>query len=201
MATTFKLASYDYEDLRELSEKELRREYSRLRDVAHKRLVRLSQDPEFSKNETTIHYKNKFIGLKDIKKGQRSRLSKKLSELHKFLNLETSTVGGARKVSQRIIAGLQERGYKNIKTNDDLLKFGRYMDFNRALKDGGKYDSYRVQEMLGATDKAGISPKQVENDFDAWMKGYKNIKKAVPKIKGDARKGSTEWAELLLKLI
>lgn len=200
MATTFKLASYQYEDLRELSEKELRREYSRLRDVAHKRLVRLSQDPEFSKNETYLHYRNAFTGLKQIKKGQKSRLSKKLSELHKFLNLETSTVGGARSVSKKIIAGLQKRGYTAIKTDADLRRFGRYMDFNRALKKGGKYDSEKVVEMMDETEKAGISASQVEKDFNAWMQGYDKIADQVPKIKGE-RKGSKKWLKMLLEFI
>jgi hypothetical protein len=149
---------------------------------------------------TTLRYRNAFPKLATIRKGQISKLSKKLSDLKTFLSLETSTVSGARATSKRIIAGLQARGYTQIKTEKDLRLFGRYMDFNRALKKGGKYDSEKVIEMMDATDKAGISAKQVEEDFSFWMKNYDGISDVVPEIKG-AKKGSKLWVRILKEFL
>lgn len=199
MATTFKLSSYNYEALKQMDVNTLRKEYSRLRDVAHKRLMRLSQS-DFAKSQTYLRYRNAFTGLKQIKKTQVSRLSKKLSDLYTFLNLESSTVSGSRATSRRIIKGLQERGYTYIKTDKDLRNFGNFMDFNRALKKGGKYDSEKVVEMMDATEKAGISAKQVQQDFTFWMNNYDSIKDVAPAIKG-AKKGSKVWIRSLKELL
>ena len=199
MATKFNLPSYNYESLKQMDVNTLRKEYSRLRDVAHKRLMRLSQS-DFAKSQTYLRYRNAFTGLKQIKKTQVSRLSKKLSDLYTFLNLETSTVSGSRATSRRIIKGLQERGYTYIKTDKDLRNFGNFMDFNRALKKGGKYDSQRVVEMMEETDKAGVTPKEVQKDFDFWMDNYKDIDKAKKKISGK-KAGSKSWIKELISIL
>ena len=199
MATKFNLSSYNYETLKQMDVKTLRKEYSRLRDVAHKRLMRLSQS-DFAKSQTYLRYRNAFTGLRQIKPTQVSRLSKKISDLYTFLNLETSTVSGSRATSKRIIKGLQERGYTYIKTDKDLRNFGNFMDFNRALKKGGKYDSQRVVEMMEETDKAGLTAKDVQKDFDFWMENYQNIDKAKKKISGK-KAGSKSWIKELISIL
>lgn len=196
----FNLPNYNYDALRAMNVKDVRREYSRLRSIARKRLERLSQNPEFTKSQTYLRYRNTFTSLKDIKPNQVARLSKKLSEVYQFLGMETSTVTGMKDVSKRIIAGLQAKGYTAIKTDKDLRRFGEYMDFNRALKKGGKYDSEKVVEMMDATEKAGISAKQVQQDFTFWMNNYDSIKDVVPAIKG-AKKGSKVWIRSLKELL
>ncbi len=200
MATKYNLSSYNYEDLRQMDVKDLRREYSRLRDVAHKRLQRLSAS-DFSETQTYLRYRNKFVGLKEIKKGQVSKLSKKLSELHTFLEMETSTISGSKSVAARIIKGLQDNGYDYIKTEKDLRTFGEYMDFNRALKKGGKYDSEKVMQMTEEMEKVGVSPKDVEKDFKFWIKNYKDIEKMKEKVSTSNKEGSRRWLKELKSLL
>lgn len=196
MAFTLKLSSYDYDALRELPERELRAEYSRLRDIAHKRLNRLAASSTYSSSQTYLRYRNSFPVLANVKKGSVAKLAMKLSDLEKFLSLETSTLTGAKATTKKIISGLQKRGYTSIKTEEDLRRFGRYMDFNRALKKGGKYDSDRVQEMMEATSDAGLTPKDVEADFDFWMQNYDKISDAEKEITG-VKKGSKAWVRMM----
>ena len=200
MATTFKLSSYNYEELKQMPVKDLRREYSRLRDVAHKRLQRLAASDVTRKSQTYLRYRNTFTELKNIKKTQVSRLSKKLSDLYNFLNLETSTLTGYKANSAKIIAGLQKKGYDYIKTDKDLRNFGDYMDLNRALKDNGKYDSKRVGDMMEETEKKGISPKEVQKDFEYWMDNFQKIDKASEKIT-DKKAGSKSWIKALKEIL
>ena len=200
MATKFNLSSYNYEALKQMDVNTLRKEYSRLRDVAHKRLMRLAATEDTRKSQTYLRYRNAFTGLKQIKKTQVSRLSKKLSDLYTFLNLETSTLSGYKAYSSKIIAGLQKKGYDYIKTDKDLRNFGDFMDLNRTLKDNGKYDSKRVVEMMEETEKYDVSAKDVQKDFEFWMDNFKDVKKAAKKIT-DKKAGSKSWIKELISIL
>lgn len=194
----FNLESYEYDILKQMrsSEKELRQEYSRLRSIARKRLERLAGS-DYAGSQTYLRYRNMFIPLTEIKKGSVARVSKKLTELHNFLSLETSSVTGARAVSNQRIKDLQAKGYTFIKTEKDLRKFGEFMDYNRSLKKGGLYDSEKVIEMLDETSQRGISTKQVEKDFTFWMENYEHLSE-VPAMKG--RRSAAAWKQALLGL-
>ncbi len=194
----FNLESYEYDILKQMrsSEKELRQEYSRLRSIARKRLERLAGS-DYAGSQTYLRYRNMFIPLTEIKKGSVARVSKKLTELHNFLSLETSTVSGAREVSNQRIKDLQAKGYTFIKTEKDLRKFGEFMDYNRSLKKGGLYDSEKVIEMLDKTSERGISMKQVEKDFTFWMENFEHLDE-VPPMKG--RRSAAAWKQALLGL-
>ena len=125
---------------------------------------------------------------------RKDRPKVKLSELRKFLDLETSTVSGARRVSKSRIAQLQSKGYTFIKTEKDLRKFGEFMDYNRALKKGGLYDSERVIEMMDKVDQRGINVDQVKKDFDWWMENYELLDD-VPDMIGSRSAGL--WKQAL----
>ena len=184
MAIKFNLESYEYDVLKHMKSevKALRAEYSRLRSIARKRLERLGSSA-FKDSQTYLRYRNTFKSLDKIKIGNISQLSKKLNEVHTFLNLKTSTVTGQKAVSMERIKQLQMQGYTFIKTPQDLKRFGQFMDYNRSLKKGGLYDSEKVIEMLDATSEKGMNQSQVEKDFRFWMDNYE-ILDEIPAASG-----------------
>ena len=86
--------------------KALRAEYTRLRDIAQKRLDRLGKS-EFSESKAYTSHKNGFAKLRDISKGD---LAKAFSELSKFVNAKTSTVSGQKSTRAKTIATWRKQG-------------------------------------------------------------------------------------------
>lgn len=201
MAISYKLPTYDFDVLKaaNLPAKVLRQEYSRLRSIARKRLERLA-GTTYSKSQTYLRYRNLFPSLPSMdaltKRGNvsKTKLEKKLSELKQFLDLQTSTVAGAKRVAKERIAQLRAKGYTFVKNEQDLRKFGEFMDYNRSLKKGGLYDSERVIEMMDKVDQRGISLDQVKKDFDWWMENYE-LMDEVPEMKG--KRSASTWKKLI----
>ena len=194
----YKLSSYEYEALKadRKNERALRQEYSRLRSIARKRLERLAES-EYKTTQTYLRYRRAFTALTDIKKGQVARVAKKLVEVKSFLDLQTSTVSGQKEAAMEGIRRMQEKGYDFIKTPADLRKFGEFMDYNRALKKGGMFDSERVIEMMDKVSQHGIDIEQVKRDFTWWIENYQRLDD-VPAPKKN-KKSADAWKKAILE--
>lgn len=81
--------------LHQWTESDLRKEYTRLRDIAVKRLKRMGQDPELSQTMEYQYYKKRIPKLRDLV--DRIEIEDFLADLAIFVaNPEISTVGGVR---------------------------------------------------------------------------------------------------------
>lgn len=82
-------------------ERELRQEYTRLRDIMHKRLVRMGQDQELRTTEEYRYLSSHLPRLRDI--SDRQALERALADVAWFLrNPEISTVSGVRQRAERV---------------------------------------------------------------------------------------------------
>lgn len=173
------------------SEKQLRAEYSRLRSIARKRLERLGAS-KYATGQTYLTYKNKFTALPQIKSV--SQVAKKLADVYRFLNLDTSSIRptatsrGAQAVEDLTVKRFQEKGFKWV-SKKNLNKVTDYLEFNRSLQKGGRYDSERVLEMLETMEDRNVNISQVKKDFDFWMQNYETIDE-VPEKPG---KTTASW--------
>ena len=169
----------------EHSAKELRAEYSRLRSIARKRLERLGSS-KYKAGETYKHYKGRFTALPDIKTTR--TVARKLVEVQKFLGLRTGTVSGTRQVRRERIQALKDRGYSFInEKNFDL--FTDFMEYNKALRQGGAYDSERVLQLVREVSRKNLDPEQIKDEFEFWVNNVETLK-TVPEP--PSRKG-TRW--------
>lgn len=94
-------------------ERAVRSEYTRLRDIAQKRVKRMGKS-EFSKSETFQQYGQGFKKLKDLDKSQ---LATALHELQKFVSSKKSTLKGQREAQRKTIETLRESGLDVNKKN------------------------------------------------------------------------------------
>lgn len=100
--------NYTVQALESLSEKELRKEYTRMRDTAQKRVKRLQQEyPKAKASQKHVQIRNEkgeivreYVGFRELKDIDPRDLPKALSELAKFVHAKTSTVTGQR-IAQR----------------------------------------------------------------------------------------------------
>lgn len=84
-----------------------------------------------------------------------------------FLDLQSSTVGGIRKIEEKTIKRLQESGYTFI-NKDNLKAFGAFMDAVRSKYNGLIYGSDQVVELFEAAVQKKLDSMQLLKDFEYW---------------------------------
>lgn len=109
---------------------ELKKEYTRLRDIAQKRLKRLADSP-FSESEAYKYNVDRFKKIKDIE--DETELRTLLADLSKFVNKEASTIKGQYAIMARRAESLQQKvpdldfGSMSPKEQMSLFKFMEWM--------------------------------------------------------------------------
>ena len=138
----------------------LRREYSKLRSVAVKRLQRLSS-AGFTQNALFRYYNQYKVMPKLSDIPNRRYLVHALSDVMRFLSKPTSTVKGVREYRREKIEQMREHNYDVTEENFDA--FVTYMsgvrEFNR---------SFGLSESQG-------SPKSAEAFFTIWNEFYSSF--------------------------
>lgn len=148
---------------RYISEKQQRKEYSRLRSIAQKRLKRLKQ----AGLDYTYQYRNWKDAFPTIKElGNKSNISAALSRVAGFVGRDT-TVTGVREDIALELARLAERGFHGL-TGEELFDFYDFMhQFEKEYSDYA-YDSLKVIELYDEM-KGDKSPDEAMNKFRKWM--------------------------------
>lgn len=164
-------------ELQDIATPELRKEYTRLRDIAQKRIKRLGQS-YFKNSEAYKYNEDRFKLLKDIKTDHELRML--LSDLSKFVNSPSSTIRGQWDLVNRRIEGIKRKLPGIIipdNTHDRLLWF-KFMDY--MIDKHGVDIKYHVS---AATQRAIAYDEQVK---DLISKGeYDQAKEYLDQIKGD----------------
>lgn len=137
----------------------MRREYSRLRPVAIKRLQRLKKS-DFARAETYKQYKDMFKKLKEM---NNQDLPTALSELNRFLDSSLSTITGQRNLMEQRIETLREYGYEINERNFFLVM--DILEYLRAHYQGIIYDSD------AQIDEASKLVNEILRDDTASFKG------------------------------
>lgn len=155
----------------EFTIKELRNAYTQMRDIAQKRIKRIT-NPEvvkqFGKPNLYIEDGEYFKKTKYII-GE-SELLKEIADVSKFLNLKASTVTGLKNTRSAIINRMQEDGFDINESN--YLEFRKFMKWFKASEYAKKYDSNdaRVREVWNS-EKA--TPEDWKKAFEAYS-GYED---------------------------
>lgn len=154
-------------------ESQVRKEYSRLRDIAQKRLKRL-EEAGFS--ETEVYKKNisHYPTLKEIK--TKSELAQRLSDLSRFIKSSQTTVQGIKERRQKVLESLSEHGYGFV-NESNLNEFGDFMESYRANMLDMEYDSGDAAELYSVSIKHKIDPEDLKKDFEYYLDNLEELKK------------------------
>lgn len=172
----FKFNRYSYtpEGSKQLTERNLREEYSRLRSIAVKRLQRLGNS-EWNDTDLYLRSKNKFKKLKDIKNERELRYL--FSDLHYFLESPRSSVTGLDKIRRQSLDTLHTHGYEFV-TKKNFRDFGRFMEWAREHAQAYMYDSDRVANAYNELAvKRNLSQQEIESAFRAWSRRERKLQK------------------------
>ena len=166
-------------------EKEVRKEYTRLRDISQKRLKRLAAA---GYSNTEVYQRNvyHYPKLKDIK--TKSELAQRLSDLSRFVGSTQSTVKGLKAREQKTLESLRESGYTFV-NESNLKDFGDFMEQYRDQLLDMDYDSGDAAELYRIVEKHRLDPDKVSEDFEFYLD---NLEKAAELRRSRSSTGNTE---------
>lgn len=122
---SFSAWEYNPQGLQRYDERTLRKEYTRLRDIAQKRLSRMG-GTMFSESETYQQNVGQFEKTRDIK--TESQLRQNLTQLARFVMAESSTIQGQKAIMARGISTWREKGYDWV-NESNWFDFVDFLDY------------------------------------------------------------------------
>ena len=167
-----------------ISAADIKKEYTRLRDIAQKRLKRMAETPY---RETATFQRNignfpKIADMKNkgVKDGQVTpELAYKLAELARFVSASTSTVTGMKKQQAAAIKTLHSHGYTFV-NDSNYIQFGKFMEEWREQHLDWTYDSGDAVDLYGQVERFKMDPEKVAADFQYWLDNRAELEKLKP---------------------
>lgn len=177
----YNVAKYTPAGLETWPEKELRAEYTRLRDIAQKRIKRLSQDPVAQTSSVYREFQHGFARLRDIR--SREALERAMADVARFVRAKASTVTGARESFQQRTARATSIALQDVEP-DEYMVVDEWMELWR--ESGETYDSDVA--IMYYREKAG---QQLSiDDYRAWARGERVYSESWDMESGSS---SDEW--------
>lgn len=190
---TLKYAWYEYtpEALKSgsLSEKEIRDEYRRLRNIANKRIDRL----ERAGYKDTQTYLRNVGAYKSSSNYTMAELQYKLYQISKFVSAKSSTVSGMRLIEKQMLETLHEKDLGRI-TN--LQEFGDFMEWARTKYRNSEFDSERAAEVYNEAKRRRIDIEEIKKDYELYRDNYRQFAE-LPVYRKDERRTSEWYREVL----
>lgn len=153
--------------LNQMDEADLRREYSRLRDIAQKRLKRMEAEWSWTESyKQNVYAFNKLSAIHD-----KRTLVHKLSQLSRFVTAQNGTASGLNRQRAKALATLHSHGYDFV-TKENYREFTDFMEWARSLKIARMYDSERIADIWGAVQETK-SKEEIEKMFLEFEKKKK----------------------------
>lgn len=172
---TFPISAYQPQALQEgYSEKELRREYSRLRSVARKRLENFAVS-EFKDSNVYRYNKGKYVPLSQV--SNKGELVHLLSDVARFLTAEAGSVTGQRAIRDKAIATWHDKGYAWI-NKSNYAAFARFLEFSREFV--GQPYSEKAAEIFRRADDQGVPVEQIKSNFEWYWKNFDEDSLVLP---------------------
>lgn len=166
---------YDPAELKGMDPKKMRKEYTRMRDIAQKRLKRMGSTI-YTSMDIYKYNVNRFKKLKDIKTDR--ELRQMLSDVSRFVNNEASTLRGQDELLTRRINSLREHINRTqikypIPTNkEDAYAFFKFVDW---LKDKTGTDYFYD---LSSAERRKINTKKIKEMLrqGLYSEAYRKVK-------------------------
>lgn len=152
--------------------KEIRAEYTRLRDIAQKRLKRMGETKFRETNTYKFNVKH-YPKLKDIK--SINELAGRLADLARFIVDPYGTLAKQKEIMKKSLTTLHENDYTFV-TEENYIEFGKFMEYYRDTHYDEIYDSGDAADAYGVTVKHQIDPEKVKEDFEFWLENIQAAK-------------------------
>lgn len=154
--------------------KDVRKEYSRLRSIWRKRYERLLKSDYKNINLVTDRPIQRYKQLKDITSDR--EIYHLLSELATIIGTDRTTVTGLKKQEKEQMKHINDVYGTELKTHEDLLNFGSFMEQLRDFASDRIYDSDFAVDLYSDGEKLSTG-KMLELYKEFLKTGSRNISK------------------------
>lgn len=154
--------------------KDVRKEYSRLRSIWRKRYERLLKSDYKDVNLVIDRPIQRYKQLKDITSDR--EIYHLLSELATIIASDRTTVTGLKKQEKEQMKHINDVYGTELKTHEDLLNFGRFMEQLRDFASDRIYDSDFAVDLYSDGEKLSTG-KMLELYKEFLKTGSRNISK------------------------
>ena len=154
--------------------KDVRKEYSRLRSIWRKRYERLLKSDYKDINLVADRPIQRYKQLKDITSDR--ELYHLLSELSTIIGSDRTTVTGLKKQEKEQMQHINDVYGTELKTHEDLLNFGSFMERLRDFASDRIYDSDFAVDLYSDGEKLSTG-KMLELYKEFLKTGSRNISK------------------------
>lgn len=159
--------------------KDVRKEYSRLRSIWRKRYERLLKSDYKDINLVTDRPIQRYKRLKDITSDR--EIYHLLSELATIIASDRTTVTELKKQEKEQMKHINDVYGTELKTHEDLLNFGRFMEKLRDFASDRIYDSDFAVDLYSDGEKLSTG-KMLELYKEFLKTGSRNISKLKSRI-------------------
>lgn len=160
-------------EIRKLSNKDLRRTYSRYRSIANARIKRL--------DAAGLGRRTKLF--KKISEMSNDEIERELADASNWLRNDRTTVSGERKFIAQEIKDLQDRGYDFINQNN-IYDFIDFMEEHRLTVGKKMHESNDAVDVFNEGQRLKIPPEVLKKHFDYFSDNIDKMEKVKP-IKTD----------------
>ena len=174
---------------RGIPEKEIRKEYTRLRDILQKR-IKTIQKSEFAGQGIAGQFPQGLPKLAEIRPEDLPYL---LPQAATAINSSGGSLKGLRHRRSETLKSLQERGYTNI-DETNISSFARFMEEARERGIDKVYGSDTIATLYDTTIALGIGPDEVMKDFTWWVDNVEDIEEVSYKLR---KRGENVTAEAI----
>lgn len=162
-ALTWQYDDYYPYRLEQLDERALRKEYSRLREIANRRLNRL-QASEYKETDLAKEYAGGFAILAEVED-----LPRELTALARFVASERTSVTGLKRIEKQTISTLQQHGYTFVNAGN-VGQFGAFME---EMRQAGYSKLYSSEFLANWWSEKGRSKRdnvdKLKQEFDNYV--------------------------------
>lgn len=159
-------------DAEQYSDKLLRQEYTRLRDIAQKRLKRMEGKPEAE--FVLSQHPEGFPKLKDL--SDRSELTRALADLRNFMTAKRSSISGIRNTIEETAASISETAGVEV-PKEQLANFGKFINAVKkelGLKSGTYETQYVVNVWSDLQNKGKLSKNALKSAIERVVEDFAN---------------------------
>ena len=158
----------------EWTDAEIRREYSRLRDIAQKRLERLGRNEPGS-----YAYKANVGQYPTLKEAGTEGAKSLLPRLARFIAAKTGSVMGIRQQREEALNTLREHGYTFL-NKGNIREFGKFMEQFRANKALQVVGSPTAAELFGQAKEKHLNVEDIKQQFEMWLAALPDLQNIPP---------------------
>lgn len=146
---------------------ELKKEYSRLRSIARKRLERMSTS-EYSESQTYLKNKNLFVPVAQIR--GKKQLAELLTSVEEFVSSRASSIRGLNAIRRESIETLHRHGYDFVNKENYKIFTDFMQDFSdKFARSYGSPTGDELKAFIQGRSKRRVSPDELKAALDKYM--------------------------------